>query len=381
MKTKYFWLNYFGWRSRKHQDLAHGPLPYLAAVLETGNGTWCRVVSHTLYQMTLNEILYEDFFKLYRPDITITNFDACKIFLKDHCEWMPFPVKTDELLLAKSENPTFDKLPKMRIKSRVPKDLGVFADNQNRACLRFEVSDDGVVTCLPLKDDYLEIEQLDLITFEKIYCNHLEDICPQLVCMLYVQYAAMYGISDDAREFLAQSTYLYKEDHDMMTNGNKARVVKMASDTKKDDKQLALPMGDGKADAPKAEATKAPVKSPLPKAAGDNSSKKAPAAKAPAAKTPAAKAPEKKPAAASKKSTAAGEGKAADKDGKPSASTMFKKLLLEDDGKGVCKHTDDEIFKQVKAKFNLEDKKRAYVTWYRNDLTKKGVKVPKKREA
>ena len=38
--------------------------------------------------------------------------------------------------------------------------------------------------------------------------------------------------------------------------------------------------------------------------------------------------------------------------------------------------TDDQIFAEVKAEFGLDDGKRGYVKWYRNDLIKKGEKPP-----
>jgi len=57
-----------------------------------------------------------------------------------------------------------------------------------------------------------------------------------------------------------------------------------------------------------------------------------------------------------------------------SAAQMFKDLIMEG------KKTDDQIFAAVKAKFNLDDKKRSYVAWYRNQLTKDGKKVPAAKE-
>ena len=55
---------------------------------------------------------------------------------------------------------------------------------------------------------------------------------------------------------------------------------------------------------------------------------------------------------------------------KLSASTMFCDLIMEG------KLTDDEIFAKVKQAFDLEDKKRSYVNWYRKYLTKQGKTPP-----
>lgn len=49
------------------------------------------------------------------------------------------------------------------------------------------------------------------------------------------------------------------------------------------------------------------------------------------------------------------------------ASQMFRDLILKG-GK-----TDDDIFKAVKERFGLDDSKRNYVGWYRNELKKKGL--------
>ena len=49
---------------------------------------------------------------------------------------------------------------------------------------------------------------------------------------------------------------------------------------------------------------------------------------------------------------------------------MFKTLIMEG------RFTDDKIFEKVQAKFGLDEKKRAYVAWYRNDLAKKGETPP-----
>lgn len=55
---------------------------------------------------------------------------------------------------------------------------------------------------------------------------------------------------------------------------------------------------------------------------------------------------------------------------KPKASSMFKELIL------AGKLSDEDIFKAVKKEFGLDDKKRSYVAWYRNDLKKNGQNPP-----
>jgi len=54
----------------------------------------------------------------------------------------------------------------------------------------------------------------------------------------------------------------------------------------------------------------------------------------------------------------------------PKASTRFRELIM------AGKHTDDQIFAIVKKEFSLDDSKRNYVGWYRNQLKKQGQKPP-----
>ena len=53
---------------------------------------------------------------------------------------------------------------------------------------------------------------------------------------------------------------------------------------------------------------------------------------------------------------------------------MFKTLIMEG------KLTDAQIFAKVQKEFGLDDNKRSYVKWYRNDLVKKGEKPPAAKE-
>lgn len=95
-----------------------------------------------------------------------------------------------------------------------------------------------------------------------------------------------------------------------------------------------------------------------------------------ATKKPAAKAAPAKKTAAAKKAPASKKPAAKKEPGerKPSAAARFKELIMEG------KKTDDQIFAVVQKEFNLDDNKRSYVAWYRNDLTKKGFKPPKAKE-
>lgn len=56
------------------------------------------------------------------------------------------------------------------------------------------------------------------------------------------------------------------------------------------------------------------------------------------------------------------------------AAALFCELIM------AGNLTDDKIFAKVKDKFGLDDKKRSYVAWYRNKLTKDGKKPPASKE-
>jgi hypothetical protein len=58
------------------------------------------------------------------------------------------------------------------------------------------------------------------------------------------------------------------------------------------------------------------------------------------------------------------------KEPRESAAAMFKELIM------AGNLSDDKIFERVQDKFNLDPKKRSYVAWYRNDLSKKGMNPP-----
>jgi hypothetical protein len=89
-----------------------------------------------------------------------------------------------------------------------------------------------------------------------------------------------------------------------------------------------------------------------------------PVVKAAAAKASKAEKPAAKPVKAANQPKAAAAGEPS---GRVSAASMFKELILEG------RLTDEQIFAKVQKAFNLDDKKKTYVAWYRKDLIKKGA--------
>jgi hypothetical protein len=72
-----------------------------------------------------------------------------------------------------------------------------------------------------------------------------------------------------------------------------------------------------------------------------------------------------------KKAKRAAEGP---KERRPSAASRFKELIM------AGKSTDDKIFEAVQKEFGLDDSKRSYVGWYRNQLRKDGSNPPEAKK-
>lgn len=194
----------------------------------------------------------------------------------------------------------------------------VCADFHRHTCIEVARAD-GVVKYIPLDILGFDIQEAGEQAFDRQF-KPMPDYPVDKAAKLYAGYAADLGGSEEAMQALASLTPLSPTEISMAT-------TKKAAVAKKD----AAPA------AKKAAAKKA-----------------APAAKkaAPAAKK-----------AAPAKKEAAGERK-------PSAAQMFKDLIM------AGKLTDDQIFEKVQKEFGLDDNKRSYVKWYRNDLAKKGLNPP-----
>jgi hypothetical protein len=155
-------------------------------------------------------------------------------------------------------------------------------------------------------------------------------------CQLFVGFSQNIGASEEALDYLGLVVNISTKEREMATK-----------------KQAAT------ADAATAKAAKAAAAKPAKPAK--------PAAKA-ATKTTAEKAT--RPVAAKPaKAVRTGE------DRKPTAAKMFQELIM------AGKLTDDQIFDKVKAEFNLDEKKRGYVKWYRNYLKKQGQNPPEPKVA
>lgn len=193
----------------------------------------------------------------------------------------------------------------------------VCADFNRHTCI--EVSRQaGLVKYIPLNIAGMELLEMNSSEFDHTY-SQLNNYPVEKAAQLYAEYAAQLGGTKEAMQALATFVPLTPKEIEMATT---KKAASAAAKTKT---------------AAKAKAAK------------------------PAAKTAVAKTTKVTKAPAAKKET--GEKK-------PSAANMFKDLIMEG------KLTDDQIFAKVQKEFGLDDNKRSYVKWYRNDLTKKGMNPP-----
>lgn len=205
----------------------------------------------------------------------------------------------------------------------------VCADFNRHTCI--EVSRQaGLVKYIPLNIAGMELLEMNSSEFDRTY-SQLNDYPVEKAAQLYAEYAAQLGGTKEAMQALATFVPLTPKEIEMATT-KKAASAAAKTET----------------------AAKAKAAKPAAKTAVTKETKAKAAAPAKAAKAPATK-------------KEAGEKK-------PSAANMFKELIMEG------KLTDDQIFAKVQKEFGLDDNKRSYVKWYRNDLTKKGMKPPAAKE-
>lgn len=205
----------------------------------------------------------------------------------------------------------------------------VCADFNRHTCI--EVSRQaGLVKYIPLNIAGMELLEMNSSEFDRTY-SQLNDYPVEKAAQLYAEYAAQLGGTKEAMQALATFVPLTPREIEMATT-KKAATAAAKTET----------------------AAKAKAAKPAAKTAVTKETKAKAAAPAKATKAPAAK-------------KEAGEKK-------PSAANMFKDLIMEG------KLTDDQIFAKVQKEFGLDDNKRSYVKWYRNDLTKKGMKPPAAKE-
>lgn len=190
----------------------------------------------------------------------------------------------------------------------------MYADHQRRTCIAVQRTAEEVSFIRLSVELGLELEVKRTTEFDQEF-KPMVDYPVERAARLYVSYAKLLGATEEALTKLSRFTTVTKEDTEM-------------------------------AKSKKASKAKSPGVKPTPKGKPRSKSGGKPASQKP--KTEGSKKVERG----------------------PSAAGRFQELIREG------KHTDDEIFDIVQKEFNLDDKKRSYVAWYRNFLKKRGEKVP-----
>lgn len=209
----------------------------------------------------------------------------------------------------------------MARRKRVANSMGVYHDSQRRTCLL--VSNGDQVKFIPLDiSDGFQVHETTMTSFEQRY-TCMSDYPLDKAAQLYLNYALAVGATHEVIDYLSQIITVTEEDRTMATS-----------------KRSEKP-------APKKKAVKSESK---------------PKRQRRAKKTVEEKPTSKRASRRTKKVESPTEYK--------SAAAMFQGLIMEG------QLTDDEIFEQVQSAFGLDDKKRSYVTWYRNNLKKKGENPP-----
>lgn len=253
------------------------------------------------------------------PDLTRTRYQAAVAIHKVITSWLGSSeaARLELAVILKEGEKVMKKTKPVKPVKVANLPVAVWADAQRRTCISAERAPDAeAIRFIPMEvGDGFDVESLPAPEFAKQY-KLLGEYPAERAAQLYVSYAVSAGATEAAMSMLSGIIKVTPKEIEMATSKKAATAAKKAT------KPAAKAAAKGKAPA-KGKAAK-----------GTNG--------AAPAKTP------------------RGE----------TAASMFQALIREG------KLTDGDIFAKVQSKFGLDDKKRSYVAWYRNYLTKKGEKVP-----
>ena len=292
-------------------------------------GHYAQIIIHNLYKIELLEILYEDLPKVLYPDFepldprrAVSGLLSLKNFMV--CEPEAGRILEEQLHTAQlADLATFKK--QLHQGGKVAEDFVACMDFNRRTCIQTQRGADKV-TFIPLRvDEGLELVTMSCKEFDSRY-TPIANYPAVRAVLLYKEYATTVGATPEALEVLGQVVSITTTEFKMAT-AKKAAIIKASKP------------------AAKTEDTKKPKPTAVKKAV-----------KPVAAKVPARRKSDGEAETATEK--------------RETPSQLFQELILEG------KLTDAEIFAQVRSKFGLDDKKKGYVAWYRNYLTKQGKNPP-----
>lgn len=213
----------------------------------------------------------------------------------------------------------------------------VCADFHRRTCIELSRTSDQV-SYIPLcAENGICVEKLDAKEFDKRY-ESLADYPVEKAARLYAEYSQHLGATKEAMQQLAKLCPILDKEIEMAT------AKKAATTAAKTEKAVIA----------KANSKIKPAAKPAAKVVV--------AVKTAASTKPIAK-PITKPITKPAAKPQQGEKR-------ESAAQMFQDLIM------AGKLSDDKIFEKVQEKYGLDEKKRSYVKWYRNHLTKQGANPP-----
>lgn len=203
-------------------------------------------------------------------------------------------------------------------------------NHQSRTCLRLDEVE-GMTLYVPFNLDGLEVKRVQTSKFKAEY-KEMVDYGVERACQHYLKYAVEYGAADEVMGYLGRVLNI---------NANEANMAKTKAAQKEAVETETKASKKAKAEKP-AETTKSGKGKAKPdlKVVSD---------------------PDIIPL---KKSKAKGDKT------KRTVATAFRELIMEG------KLTDEKIFAKVQAEFGLDDSRKSYVKWYRNDLKNKGQNPP-----
>ena len=199
-------------------------------------------------------------------------------------------------------------------------------DHQRRTCIQVERAN-GRVKYIPLDISAgLEVQTMGVDAFDQRFVP-MVNYPAEKACQLYLGYSQNIGATKEALDYLGQVVNISEQEFKMAT----AKKAAASADEKRTAPRRVT--NDAKGPTKSSRRTTDPV----------------------------AASPKGKPVKAS-----------VERPGEKheSAAQMFKDLIMEG------RLTDDQIFEKVREKFGLDDKKRGYVSWYRNNLKKQGANPP-----
>lgn len=289
------------------------------------------VVEEGLMAVRIQRWTIDELTSLVWPDLQLSFLEAAVQIDRKARSWLP--CGPEARLALNTALQKGEAMAKKKVKDEVPEKAvttssgypGVYIDAARRTALGLKRSTDGRTLMIAMAEgEPFDLAVMDDEMFDRRY-DRLPDYPVERAAKLFVSYATVTGATPAALKELGHFVNIGKKEIEMATAKKAAAAAK----------------------------------------------KPAPAAKKVTAKAAAAAAKGKGKAAAKgvRKGAANGTAKEPKTPRGDTAAAMFQELLLEG------KHTDDVIFGKVAAKFNLDEKKRGYVGWYRNYLRKQGKTV------